>query len=176
MSKYKISNVTVETSKNTGKNYRRFDAVDETGAEFTGVAAFDSFSQYGNLLNDSTVEGTLETKEYKGRPSYTLKDAYKGNGGGNKAGFSQEMFNKKNENIKDAQENKNHAIMVSSTFSSATAITVALIEKGEVLPADWEVSWTKTRHKLVKLWNDLEQAKQPSGADYPKSLEEEIPF
>ncbi len=166
MSKFKIEKVSVVTAK-SGTVYRKLNLEDESGNPVEAVA-FSTFSQYSNLLEGKEVEGVLEGKEYNGKTSYTLKDAPRGSGGGNKAGFSKEMMETKSKSIEVAQGRKDDSIKMSSTFRDASIITVELLKIDPKL--NWKETWLENRRWLYSNYENT------TVNAYPDNVLDKPPF
>ncbi len=60
-------------------------------------------------------------------------------------------------NVREAQDNKEYGIKVSSTFSSATAITVELMKEDKL--TEWHTLHQQVRAKLWEMW-DMDKGTQ----------------
>ncbi len=93
-------------TSSTGNEYIRATITNEQGVEMKDVAIFSSFKGFAELAPGHDVEGTIETKDYNGKPSYSLKNAPSANGGG---GFKRNPA-VVTAAVKEAQERKEQSI------------------------------------------------------------------
>ena len=120
---YTIGQVAEMQSKSSGKMYKRVNVKDPSGVVTNGVAVFSSTPFYSQVVTNAQVEGILKEKDYNGSKSYTLEAPYQPRSGG--GAMPAKMMEKKQEFIKEAQDDKQQAIKISSTFTAAWNTAIA---------------------------------------------------
>lgn len=103
--------------------YKRVNVKDPSGVVTNGVAVFSSTPFYSQVVTNAQVEGILKEKDYNGSKSYTLEAPYQPRSGG--GAMPAKMMEKKQEFIKEAQDDKQQAIKISSTFTAAWNTAIA---------------------------------------------------
>lgn len=135
------------------------------------------FPNFENLKGGDVVEGNLWTSP-AGKASLYPPKASSGSSP-RSTNFPAKMMEKKAEQIEHSQDRKEQAIMVASSFSSATQILVALIEKDDSykVPDLWKEKWIEIRHWLIKNWNNTEKKMVANGVEYPQNnFPDKAPF
>lgn len=161
--KYTIGNKVETVTASTGTVYKSFDVKDEQGNITKYVKAFSFYAQYNDIGSGAVVEGELENRPYKGKPSYSLVNAK----GVAKPKAQPTPMSDISSNVAKAQDRKDESIMISSTARDATAILIALLAK-EGTP-DWRAKWLDIRYWLVKNWENTHQLKiAGTDLDYPQ--------
>ncbi len=128
----------------------------EANAEFENVTIFGTFPEFTSLKAGSKVEGDLITNDYNGRKGWKLQGGapgFKKSTGNNMA----KAVEAKQEGIKLAQENKQEAIKVSSTFRDATLLTIEWIKKSDIpfmTKEDVQRQWLEWRAWLLKNFDE----------------------
>lgn len=137
-----------EKTTSTNKPFRKMSLKDEAGVTTTEVSIWSDNPQYDKAILSGTLEGEITTNE-KGYKNF---QAPKGNlsryGGGNPGG-AVKAANVTAESVKKAQDKKETAIEISSTFRDATMITLAQFAGKEFTPQQFQAQWQQWRKWLL---------------------------
>lgn len=157
--------------------------VNQTGVSEEGVSVNrtnkkgETFPNFDALMVGGQVDGKFwksdAGKKYLFAPELATNKSFQG--GGAKAAEAkgkmvEKAMDRKEQGIARFQDEKERAIMISSTASQATEILVALYSKGDMNNQSWNQKWLETRYWLVKNWTNIEQPKiKGTDMDYPQS-------
>ncbi len=164
---YKVLNFTKKETS-TGKMVANMELEGVEGM----VSMWADHPNFATLNVGYTVDGSIVEKgQYK--TLYAPKAPSTGSTSSFKGGMGANLMQTKADNIEHAQKAKEGSIMIASTFSSATQILTALIEKDPSYVTDpqlWQNKWVEIRYWLVKQWGNIEQKKVGgTDIDYPSN-------
>lgn len=142
----------------SGKIMIKATLQDETGAQYTDIGIWSDFPGFADLMPGSSVQGNIVEKgQYKTLyPTRAPRATTGGQGGGNMRGVAAAQV-RKQEGIREAQENKSHAIKVASAMRDATLLIDALGYKFETQEEMWEAH-KLLRTRYIKEWDATEKA------------------
>lgn len=135
MAKYKLSWVEKKHVDSLNKDVMECDGTDEKG-NAVKFSIWSDFPGFNEITSASEIEGNLWNKP--GTDKWTLYPpkpqggANRGQSGGFKAGVKEAQATKR-EDIKNAQENKELGIKVSSTMRMAVDIVVATLANEKII-------------------------------------------
>jgi len=132
-----------------GSKYAKASVKDETGKTIDGVTIFGTFPKFDEIQPGSSVEGTIKTGEYMGKPQYTLEAKPAPRAGG--AGFAGAAV-RKEQSIAKAQDKKEEGIKIASTMNKA--VDIAIAESTGKTGYSFEERITYWRQWLYTHWDD----------------------
>lgn len=184
MKKFKLNWLEKKTSAK-GLSYIKASIVPEGEQEITDVAIFSSFPDFANLMPGQEVMGELEIKQngqYTNKslvyPPTTPSGANRGSGGAYKTKLMNEMVEKKQEGIRQSQENKELGIKISSVNNKAVDCAISefnyISREGEIKEGTLKLLTEKWRKYLWLTWDTFEKFDLPFVSN-EKELEPDLP-
>lgn len=157
--KYIVQAIDANKVTTSGKAYHKVTLA--SGSELhEGVAIWSDFPNFNSITFEAEVEGDVVIKQngqYVNKTLYAPKGPANRTTGGSRGGQTAIR-----EGVREAQENKDWAIMTSSTFRDATAITIAQFGGQTVSDEDFKAEWKAWRLWLAKNWDvDEKDLKNP---------------
>lgn len=157
--KYIVQEIDGNKTTSTGKAYHKVTLA--SGSELhEGVAIWSDFPNFNSITFETEVEGDVVIKQngqYVNKTLYPLKPASTGHTRG--SGAITKAMETKASNIRDAQENKENGIKLSSTIRMAVDITLARdLGSTEDIQAEIEY-WRKW---LWKTWDEPADKQWPT--------------
>lgn len=161
---YKIKDLQKTTVESLGKDKLTCTLIGLDNTENVGVSIWQDFPNFETLTFDSEIEGTIVVKQngkYTNKTLYAPK-AQVGGGNAPKGANIAKAQEKKGEMIKEAQENKEHGIMVSSTIRMAHEVALEMTKSEMINGAVFDVTlykenFTQMRNYFINAWDN----KQP---------------
>lgn len=153
---FKIKKAEERTAK-SGSKYHIATLVNEQGNEYENTTIFSSVP--GDKTEGAMIEGTLAPNDYNGKKGWKL-EAEKKPVTRSTAGIAIAQERKAGL-IKEAQENKEYGIKVSSTARDATLILVAMMQKSPMESSQIKSTWLHIRSWLWANWDMQEDTLPP---------------
>lgn len=137
--KYVVQKIDGNKTTAGGKAYHKLDLLGEDGKHFEGVAMWQDNPDFSTVSLESLIEGDVVEKQNGQFTNRTIYPPRMQRGpltrtaGG---GFTRTMDLKK-ENIREAQENKEHGIMTASSMNLAVQLAIAEGVVNDVTIVKW---------------------------------------